>query len=52
MGYTIPIINASVGDVSVGKGNAVNLGDKTGLSPYFLEFRGLLNCPGDFVTSI
>ena len=54
-GFALPNISSSVGDVSTGKGGAINLGDKTGLSPYFIEFNKLLQCPeeaGAFITSI
>lgn len=54
-GFALPVISSTVGDVSTAKGAPVNLGDKTGNSPYFIEFKKLLNCPdgsGDFLTSI
>jgi hypothetical protein len=54
-GFGLPIISSSVGDVSVSKGGNVNLGDKTGLTPYFIEFQKLLNCPegsGEFVVTV
>jgi hypothetical protein len=54
-GFGLPKTSSAVGDVSTGKSQGVNLGDKTGLSPYFIEFQKLLNCPedaGPYLTSI
>lgn len=54
-GFATPVISSSVGDVSISKGNPMNMGDKVGASPYFFEFQKLLDCPdgsGDFLYSV
>jgi len=53
-GFSTQLISSSVGDVSMTRGT-VNMGDKTGNSPYFMTFKQLLRCPedsGEFLTSI